>query len=95
MSALEIEDVLRIHDAIDQVAVVGITDEQWGQRVAAAVVLERDWALTLEELRDWGKQQLAPYKVPSLLLIVDALPRNVLGKVTKHRVVEMFEAAAR
>ena len=95
VSALEIEDVLRIHDAIDQVAVVGITDEQWGQRVAAAVVLERDWALTLEELRDWGKQQLAPYKVPSLLLIVDALPRNVLGKVTKHRVVEMFEAAAR
>ncbi len=91
VSALEIEDVLRTHDAIDQVAVVGVDDDQWGQRVAAAVVVVDGHTLALEQLRAWGKQHLAPYKVPSLLLAVDALPRNALGKVMKPKVTGMFE----
>lgn len=93
VSALEIEDVLRTHEAIDQVAVIGIDDEQWGQRVAASVVLCEGRSLTLEALRSWGKQQLAPYKVPSRLMVVDDLPRNAMGKVTKPRVAEMFVRA--
>lgn len=48
--------------------------------------------LTLAELRDWTKQRLAPYKVPSRMLTLDALPRNAMGKVQKPAIVEMFDA---
>lgn len=93
VSALEIEDVLRTHDAIAECAVVGIEDEEWGQRVGVAVVLADDADLDLESLRDWGKERLAVYKVPSRLLIVPDLPRNPLGKVTKPAVVDLFANA--
>jgi malonyl-CoA/methylmalonyl-CoA synthetase len=90
VSALEIEETLRAHPAIAEVAVVGVADQVWGQRVAAAVVLADGATLDLEELRGWGKERLAPYKVPTLLRVIDALPRNALGKVTKPAVSERF-----
>ncbi len=61
--------------------------------MAAAVVLAGDRQLTLEELRAWGRERLAPYKVPSRLLVVEELPRNPLGKVTKREVLKLFEPA--
>jgi len=91
VSALEIEDVLRNHEDIEECAVVGVADEQWGQRVAAAVVLRNGGQLDLEPLRIWCKNSLAPYKVPSLLKIMDVLPRNPMGKVTKTDIVNQFE----
>ncbi|MFO0547785.1 MAG: AMP-binding protein [Polyangiaceae bacterium] len=87
ISALEVEEVLREHDAIAEVAVVGLPDEEWGQRVTAFVVLRErhgdGGTLGLEELRAWAKTRLAAYKVPRELRIVAALPRNAMGKVTK------------
>jgi malonyl-CoA/methylmalonyl-CoA synthetase len=83
VSALEIEEVLREHPAIAEVAVLGIADAEWGERVAAVAVLQPTAAVTLEELRAFGKQRLASYKVPSLLRCVEALPRNAMGKVQK------------
>lgn len=83
VSALEIESVLSGHPAIRECAVVGVEDAEWGERVAAAVVLKPGCSLTLPELRSWVKERLAPYKVPSLLKCFETLPRNVLGKVTK------------
>ena len=91
VSALEIEDVLRTHDAVAECAVVGVEDEEWGQRVAAAVVLSDDSELDLNSLRAWGKERLATYKVPSRLLLLEELPRNPMGKVTKPDVVRLFE----
>ena len=93
VSALEIEEILRTHNAIDECAVVGIDDEEWGQRVAAAVVCVDGVDLDLESLRDWSKQCLAAYKVPTRLLIVPELPRNSLGKVAKSVVISQFEDA--
>ena len=91
VSALEIEEVLLTHQTIEECAVVGVADEDWGQRVAAAVVLCDDQQLELEPLRTWCKAQLATYKVPSLLRTMKELPRNAMGKVTKPEVVKLFD----
>lgn len=91
VSALEIEEVLREHPAVADCAVVGIPDEEWGQRVAAAAVLRPGGEMDLQGMRVWAKEILAPYKVPSRLLLLNELPRNPMGKVTKKKVVTMFD----
>jgi len=90
VSALEIEEVFRANRAVDDCAVVGIEDAEWGERVCAAVVLAPGAAETAESLRAWGKQRLAPSKVPSRYVIVHELPRNTLGKVLKPEVRRLF-----
>jgi malonyl-CoA/methylmalonyl-CoA synthetase len=92
VSALEIEETLRAHPAVQECAVVGVPDEQWGERVSVALVLKPDRALTLPELREWAKARLAPYKVPTDLQIVGDLPRNAMGKVTKPEVKKLFSS---
>lgn len=82
VSALEIEEVLRTHPDIKDCAVVGVADSEWGERVCAGLVLQGGSSLTLESLRSWGKTQLATYKIPTQILILEELPRNVMGKVT-------------
>ena len=94
VSALEIEEALREHPAIVECAVVGVPDEEWGERVAAAVVLGGGDALDLPSLRAWGKDLLASYKLPSRLLLLDALPRNAMGKVMKPAVAGLFKPTA-
>ncbi|MDP6442925.1 MAG: acyl-CoA synthetase [Pirellulaceae bacterium] len=89
VSALEIEDVLRTHPLIDDCAVVGVPDDEWGERVAVCVV-GNSVDLNLDDLRDWAKQRLASYKAPTLLQVCDELPRNAMGKVQKPTVRERF-----
>ena len=91
VSALEIEEVLRLHPAIAECAVVGVVDEDWGERVSAAVELRAGASLSLDELQRWAKSQLAPYKIPRALQEVPALPRNAMGKVVKPRVAGLFK----
>lgn len=90
LSALEIEEVLRTHPDVRECAVVGIPDQEWGERVAACVVIEAGASLTTDSLRDWAKERLASYKAPTRLLVVEQLPRNVMGKVQKPAVAAMF-----
>jgi malonyl-CoA/methylmalonyl-CoA synthetase len=90
VSALEIEEVYRSRPDIADCAVVGLADDEWGQRVAVAVVPAEGAALDPDELRAWGKEQLAAAKVPSRFEFVVELPRNALGKVVKPDVARLF-----
>ncbi len=97
VSALEIEETLRSHPMIADVAVVGLDDEEWGQKVAAALILKAELpenaTMTLSELRQWAKARIAVYKVPQQILILDELPRNAMGKVVKPEVVKLFHSS--
>jgi malonyl-CoA/methylmalonyl-CoA synthetase len=88
VSALEIEELLLSHEAVSEVAVVGIDDPEWGQRVVAVVVASSP--IESGELRDWLKARLAPHKVPKEIYFVDTLPRNPMGKTIKPDVVAMI-----
>ncbi|MDY6851429.1 MAG: acyl-CoA synthetase [Thermodesulfobacteriota bacterium] len=90
ISALEIEEVLLTHPGIEECSVVGLPDLEWGRRVGAALVLKKGAALSLSSLRDWAKERLATYKVPTRMLTLGDLPRNPMGKVTKPEVIKMF-----
>ena len=90
LSTLEIEDVLREHPAVKEVAVVGVEDELWGEGVAAAVVPAKGEGLDLESLRKWCEGRLTRYKIPKKLAVVDDFPRNAMGKVMKPGVRNLF-----
>jgi len=88
----EVEDLIRDLPEIEDVAVVGERSEEWGERVVAyavsAITSGQSGSTTdLESLRRFIGDRLAPYKHPRALYFVDALPRNALGKVQKHRLV--------
>jgi malonyl-CoA/methylmalonyl-CoA synthetase len=89
VSALEIEEVLRSHPNIEECAVVGVPDPDLGERVCAAVERAGADELTLDALRDWAHDRLAPYKIPRDLRVA-TLPRNAMGKVMKVEVAAMF-----
>ncbi|RHZ48333.1 acyl-CoA synthetase [Aspergillus thermomutatus] len=91
ISALEVERKMLGLDAIEEVAVVGLADEEWGQRVAA-VVKQRPGTepLELQSLRAQLKQEMAPYKIPTILKIVDSIERNAMGKVNKKIIVQKY-----
>jgi malonyl-CoA/methylmalonyl-CoA synthetase len=90
LSALEIEEVLRECPAVAEVAVVGVPDETWGERVVACVVprpsLEAE--CETEKLRSFAKERLAPYKVPKEVFVMRDLPRNAVGKVIKPELLK-------
>nr|XP_012592568.2 acyl-CoA synthetase family member 3, mitochondrial [Microcebus murinus] len=84
VSALEVERHLLGHPSITDVAVIGVPDMTWGQRVTAVVTLREGHSLSHRELKEWARGVLAPYAVPSELLLVEEIPRNQMGKVNKR-----------
>jgi acyl-CoA synthetase (AMP-forming)/AMP-acid ligase II len=82
--SIEVENVVARHPAIAQVAVIGVPDEIWGERVHAVVTLAPGSALDLDELRDFCKQDIAGYKAPRSLEIVEQLPLSGAGKILKR-----------
>jgi fatty-acyl-CoA synthase len=84
----EVEDVLARHDGVSDVVVLGVDDEQFGQRLAAFVVKAPNADPTEDELKAHVKSNLARYKVPREIAFVDEVPRNPTGKVLRSRLVE-------
>ncbi len=89
ISALEIEEVLRTHTDIKDCAVVGIPDVEWEEVICAALILSGK-TIDLESLKLWIRDHLPGYKVPRQYMILDDLPRNVMGKVTKNELKKLF-----
>lgn len=80
----EVEEALRLHDAIQDAAVIGRPHAEWGETIVAIVVPVTGAVLNLEEVRTFLSTRLAKYKIPRELVIRDSLPRNPSGKITKH-----------
>lgn len=80
----EVEDLLAGVAGVSEVAVIGVPDHEFGQRLRAYVVLEPDAALTADELQDRVRSNLARYKVPREIVFSSELPRNSTGKVLKR-----------
>ncbi|XP_069918031.1 malonate--CoA ligase ACSF3, mitochondrial isoform X2 [Oryctolagus cuniculus] len=93
VSALEVERHLLSHPSISDVAVIGVPDVTWGQRVTAVVALREGHSLSHPELKEWASGVLAPYAVPSELLLVEEIPRNQMGKVDKKALLRQFYPA--
>lgn len=94
VSTREIEEVLLDHPSVSEVAVVGVPDARWGERIVAAVVRTGDEGTEAAEgeLASFVASRLADYKKPRQVVFVDELPRNALGKLEKRRIVEMIRA---
>ncbi|GAA5031665.1 AMP-binding protein [Microbacterium fluvii] len=79
----EVENVLFGHPKVLEAAIYGRDDERWGEVPVAAIALQPEQELTIEELQEWLSDKLARFKQPKALVIVPALPRNAAGKVNK------------
>jgi len=82
----EIEEVLLEHDAVADVAVVGVPSEQWGEAVAAAVVVKEGCSASADELQSWVKERLRSSRAPERIEFCEELPYNELGKLLRVRV---------
>ncbi|WZY95370.1 hypothetical protein YC2023_067699 [Brassica napus] len=101
LSALEIESTLLEHPTVAECCVLGLPDNDYGEAVTAIIVAEAGAkrkredeskpVMTLEELCGWAKDKLAPYKLPTRLIIWESLPRNAMGKVNKKELKKSLD----
>ncbi len=89
ISALEIEDVLLKNENIKECAVIAKNDEKWGEIVVAAITVNSD-SIETKELQEWCSKYLSGYKVPRIIKVLDQLPKNAMGKVTKSDLKKLF-----
>jgi malonyl-CoA/methylmalonyl-CoA synthetase len=89
ISAIEIEEILRTHHEVVDCSVIGVENEEWGE-VVAAVLLTNNNNLNIIELNNWIREKLPGYKVPRHYKIIEELPKNAMGKVTKKELKKLF-----
>ncbi|MBU4213755.1 MAG: AMP-binding protein, partial [Actinobacteria bacterium] len=93
VSPSEVESVLRGHPDLVDAAAIGVPSASGGEKVVAVVVARPGAEIEVQALRDWSRERLAAYKVPRDIVVVDDLPRSMLGKVLRKQVREEYLAA--
>jgi fatty-acyl-CoA synthase len=87
----EIENVLRQHDEISDVAIVGIPDVKWGEIIAAFIKF-RDKPILAKDLKLFSRQEMSPQKTPSIWVAVEQFPLTGSGKIQKFKLIEKFQS---
>ena len=77
------------HPDVIEIAVVGVDDLKWGERVCLIGAFSRE--ITVDQLRDWAKEKMAEYKIPSKIVRVPKLSRNQMGKINKKQLKETLK----
>ena len=90
ISSGEVENCLEDHPAIDEAAVIGVEDVEWGEVIKACLVMKPDQAITFEEVTEHCKAHIASFKSPAYIAIIDEMPRNALGKVLKNDLRKLY-----
>jgi long-chain acyl-CoA synthetase len=88
----DVEEIIAMHPSVQEVGVAGVPDPYYGEAVKAWVVLRKGCSITVEELREHCRKDLASYKVPKHITFTDALPKSTIGKVLRRKLVEAHMA---
>jgi len=83
----EVEEVIASHPAVIEVGVAGIPDERQGEAVKAWIVLRKDYTVSIDEIRNYCRENLTAYKVPKYVELCDSLPKSMVGKVLRRELV--------
>jgi acyl-CoA synthetase (AMP-forming)/AMP-acid ligase II len=90
ISPEELENAIREYPKVEDVAVIGVPDETWGEEPRAVVIPKKGEKPTEEEIMEWCREKLASFKRPRSVVFVDALPRNPMGKLVKREIREKY-----
>jgi len=90
ISPEELENVIRTHPKVEDVAVIGVPDETWGEEPRAVVIVKKGETVTEEEIMEHCRANLASFKSPRSVVFVDSLPRNPMGKLIKREIREKY-----
>jgi acyl-CoA synthetase (AMP-forming)/AMP-acid ligase II len=90
ISPEEVENVLHSHPKVEEAAVIGVPDPEWGQEPRAVVVLKKGKAATSEEIIEYCRSKLSGFKRPRSVVFLDSLPRNPMGKVLRKKLREEY-----
>lgn len=93
VSSIRVEAVLMQHPSVDKAAVIGVPHERWGEAVTGVVVLKPQQYLNEQELIAFSKSHLAAFEVPKKIVFIEGLPESLGGKVQKHKLRLLMEAA--
>jgi acyl-CoA synthetase (AMP-forming)/AMP-acid ligase II len=90
ISPEELENAIREHPGVDDVAVIGVPDETWGEEPRAVVIPKKGVKVTEPDIMEWCRERLASFKRPRSVVFVDDLPRNPMGKLIKREIRDKY-----
>jgi acyl-CoA synthetase (AMP-forming)/AMP-acid ligase II len=90
ISPEEVENVLHSHPKVEEAAVIGVPDPEWGQEPRALVVLKKGKTANADEIIEFCHTRLAGFKRPRSVIFLDSLPRNPMGKVLRKKLREEY-----
>jgi long-chain acyl-CoA synthetase len=82
----DVEEVLYTKPEVEECAVIGVPDKEWGEKVAAFIIPKAEKTINTDELKAFMKAKLAPFKVPKVFIITDTLPKSAAGKILKREI---------